>query len=288
VDQDGLKPFPTNQNESQVKASIIMRIPIIVTALAGICACQAFAHEKDLLAEIKAWQRGSPPPLRLLKFPDGQLPVPMCGVGVWGDSVADYIAKIENPDLLAAIIFDTRAQPDSFRASVGQFVRIKGVAALARLVTDKRKSASSTFSNHPELAILSQLLTSPYMAIKVAHISKDDMDLHKARSVLDQMKSELVAGKPWAATYGKFAGLNPNMRERAKNPSSVSTLICYRYDGIVSPTGFDISIYGIGAYLPPLEHLRQLFQAKRGTHIIGSKDGVFLYHIESYAEGVRD
>jgi hypothetical protein len=258
---------------------------IVIAAFFGAWTCQAYASDKDLLAEISEWKQGSPAPSRLLKFPDGQLPIPMCGMRVWGDSVCDYIAKIKDSDLLAAIIFDGRAQTDSFRAAVSQFVRVKGVNALARLVVARQRSTPSAFGNS-ELAILRQLLTSPYMAVKVARISKDDMELHKAERVLENMKSELAGGKPWATVYAKFADQNPDMRDRAKDQSSHRTLICYLYDGVVSPTGFDLLTYSVREYLP-LEHLPELFRAKQGDHIIKTRDGVYLYHIDSYADGEK-
>jgi hypothetical protein len=249
-------------------------------------AVHPYVNEKTLLAEISAWRPGSPPPPRLLKFPDGQLPYSGCGMRVWSESVNGFVEKIENPDLLAAIIFDGRAQADSFRAAVRKFVRIKGVDALARLVTEKRKSAPSAFGNS-ELAILSQLLTSPYMAIEVVHISKDDMELRQAGGVLEEMKSELIKGNPWAAVYRKFSDLYPNIHDRAKDPSSHRTVICYQYDGVVSPTGFDIQYYLVTNTLPPLEHLQELFRAKQGTHVIGTPDGIYLYHIGSYFGGAE-
>ncbi len=73
------------------------------------------------------------------------------------------------------------------------------------------------------------------------------------------------------------------MRDRAKDPRSVRTLICYLYDSTVSPSGFDIVTYRTAESLPP-EHLRELFRAKRGTHIFRAADGVYLYHIRSHYE----
>jgi hypothetical protein len=192
--------------------------------------------------------------------------------------VDDYIAQIKDADLLAAIIFNGWAEPASFRAAVRQFVRLKGVDALVRMVDEQRRSDPLAF-RHTELAILSQLLRSPFIAIKVAFISKNDKGLQEAEGVLEEMKKELVAAKPWDVVYRKFADLNPDTRERAENPFSVRTLICYQYDGVVSPSGFDILTYSVSKYLPPLEHLQQLFRAKQGTHVIRTAEGVYLYHI---------
>src|SRR5258708_3576744 len=78
----------------------------------------------------------------------------------------------------------------------------------------------------------------------------------------------------------KCADLHLDLRDRAKDPWSTRTLVSYLYDGTVSPGGFDILDY----YTPedlPLEHLRELFRAKRGTHILRAAGGVYLYHIGS-------
>ncbi len=236
---------------------------------------------ESLVREITAWKKGSPPPPRLLKFPDGETDlIPVCGMRVWGSSVGDYISGIEDAELLAALIFHHRAQPDCFQAAVRQLVKLEGVGHLADLLAERRKTEPSAFTKS-ELAVLTQLLRSAYVAIKVAHIATEDMEPGKAESVLREMRAELEAGNPWPAAYRKFADLNPDVRDRAKNPKSIRTLICYLYDGVVSPSGFDILGYHMAERLP-LEHLRELFRVKRGAHIFKADDGVYLYHIERH------
>jgi len=127
------------------------------------------------------------------------------------------------------------------------------------------------------LAVLTQLLRSPYVAIKVARIAQENMPLEEAEIALRQMRMELEAGKTWVNAYGKFANLHPN-------PKSGGTIVSYLYDAIVSPAGFDILNYRTTENLP-VEHLQELFRIKRGTHILKAAGGVYLYHITSYYDG---
>ncbi len=98
------------------------------------------------------------------------------------------------------------------------------------------------------------------------------------------MRADLQAGASWADAYRKHSDLHPDIRDRAKNPKTVRTLTCYLYDSTVSPIGFDIVDYRSAETLP-LQHLRELFRLKRGTHILRAPDGVYLYHIQSYYDG---
>jgi hypothetical protein len=254
----------------------------LIITLGCLVGFSAFAGlDKSLLREIGAWKSGQRPPARLLKFPDGKMDViPMCGMGVWGDSVSHYFVGITNADLLAAVMFDNQTKDDSFHAAASRLTELKGVGCVSRLLADKRKAQPAAF-RRSELAVLAQLLRSPYVAIQVARIAPEDMPPEKAEAVLRQMSLELAAGKAWAETYGKFSDLHPDMRDRAKDPKSVRTLICYLYDGTVSPSGFDILTYRTAENLP-LEHLRELFRTQRGTYVFSAAGGVYLYHIRSY------
>ena len=126
-------------------------------------------------------------------------------------------------------------------------------------------------------------LTRTAVAIQVARIAPEDMPPEKAESALQAMRTDLQAGASWADAYRKHSDLHPDMRDRAKDPRSVRTLICYLYDSTVSPSGFDIVTYRTAESLPT-EHLHELFRAKRGTHIFRAVDGVYLYHIRSHYE----
>jgi hypothetical protein len=257
-------------------------LTITLSCLVGF---SAFAElNKSLLREIGAWKAGQRPPARLLKFPDGKIDViPECGLGAWGDSVSHYFVGITNADLLAAVMFDNQTEADSFHAAASRLTELKGAGCVSRLLADTRKAQPAAFTRS-ELAVLAQLLRSPYVAIQVARIAPEDMPPDKAEAVLRQMSLELEAGKAWADTYRKFSDLHPDMRDRAKDPNSVRTLICYLYDSTVSPSGFDILAYRTAEDLP-LEHLRELFRAKGGTHVLRAAGGVYLYHIRSYYDG---
>jgi hypothetical protein len=257
----------------------------LIVALGCLIGCHALAElDKGLLQEIKAWKRGEQPPARLLKFPDGKIDViPQCGLRVLGNSVSDYFDIITDAEFLAAVMFDSRVEPDSFDAATTRLISLKGVGYVSRLLADKRKVDPSAFVTS-ELAVLAQLLCSPYVVIKAARIAPEDMPPDKAETVLRQMSKNLEAGTQWADTYRKFSDLYPDMRDRARDPKSVRTLICYLYDGTISPNGFDILTYRAAEDLP-VEHLRELFRAKHGTHVLRARGGVYLYYIQSYYNG---
>jgi hypothetical protein len=255
---------------------------LVVIALTCLVGLQAHGQlDTNLMREIKSWRKGDVPPARLLKFPDGKIDAILgCGLRVIGSDVADYIWKIEDADLLAALMFDYRSEADTFHAAVSRLIKLKGVGHVSRLIEERRKTEPGAFARS-ELAVLSQLLRAPYIAVQVARIAPEDMPPDKAESALEAMKADLQAGAPWADAYRKHSDLHPDMRDRAKDPRSVRTLICYLYDSTVSPSGFDIVTYRTAESLPT-EHLRVLFRAKRGTHIFRATDGVYLYHIQSH------
>lgn len=255
---------------------------LIIIALSCSLGFHALAQlDTKLVRDVKAWRTGAAPPARLLKFPDGKIDtIPERGLRVLGSEVGDYISQIQDADLLAALIFDSRAQTDTLHAAVSRLITLKGVGHISHLLAEKRKTEPTALARS-ELAVLSQLLHSPYAAIKVARIAPEDMEPDKAESALQAMRTDLQAGMSWADAYRKHSDLHPDMRERAKNQKSVRTLICYLYDSTVSPIGFDILTYRAAESLPP-GHLREVFLAKRGTHIFRAAGGVYLYHIQSY------
>jgi hypothetical protein len=254
----------------------------IIIAMSCVMGLHAHAQlDTNLMRQMKAWRKGDAPPARLLKFPDGKIDtIPGCGLRVIGSEVGDYITEIQDPDLLAALMFDYRAQAETFRAAASRLITLKGVGHVSRLLAERRKTEPGAFARS-EFAVLSQLVRAPYVAIQVARIAPEDMPPDKAESALQAMRTDLQAGASWADAYRKHSDLHPDMRDRAKDPRSVRTLICYLYDGTVSPAGFDIVTYCTAESLPT-EHLRELFRAKRGTYIFRATDGVYLYHIQSY------
>ena len=254
----------------------------IIIALSCVMGLHAHAQlDTNLMRQMKAWRKGDAPPARLLKFPDGKIDtIPGCGLRVIGSEVGDYITEIQDPDLLAALMFDYRAQAETFRAAASRLITLKGVGHVSRLLAERRKTEPGAFARS-EFAVLSQLVRAPYVAIQVARIAPEDMPPDKAESALQAMRTDLQAGASWADAYRKHSDLHPDMRDRAKDPRSVRTLICYLYDSTVSPRGFDIVTYRTAESLPT-EHLRELFRAKRGTYIFRATDGVYLYHIQSY------
>jgi hypothetical protein len=255
---------------------------LIIIALSCTMGLHAHAQlDTNLMRQMKAWRNGDVPPARLLKFPDGKIDtIPGGGLRAIGSEVGDYIWKIEDADLLAALMFDYRAQGDTFHAAASRLITLKGVGHVSRLLAERRKTEPGVFARS-ELAVLSQLVRAPYVAVQVARIAPEDMPPDKAETALQAMRTDLQAGASWADAYRKHSDLHPDMRDRAKDPKSVRTLICYLYDSTVSPTGFDIVTYRTAENLPT-EHLRELFRAMRGSHIFRAADGVYLYHVGSY------
>jgi hypothetical protein len=260
----------------------------LVTILTCLVGFQVVAQlDASLIRDIKAWKQGDAPPARLLKFPEGKIDtIPECGLRVIGSHVGDYISQIQDPDLLAALIFNSRAETDSVGEAFRQLIVIKGPGHVARLFTDRQKADPAALER-PEIAIPLQLLQSPYVSVKVARIAREDMDPGKAASVLVKMNIELQAGKSWAVVYGKFADQNPDMRDRAEDPKSTGTLISYLYDAVVSPAGFDILNSRFLQNIPA-QHLPDLFRAKQGTLVLKSTRGVYLYHIEGFYDGAAN
>lgn len=262
-------------------ASHSMRIRVII---ALSCWMGLWAHaqlDTNLMLEIKSWRKGDMPPPRLLKFPDGKIDtIPGCGLRVIGSEVGDYVWKIEDADLLASLMFDYRSQADTFHAAASRLITLKGVGHVSRILADRHKTEPDVFGRS-ELAVLSQLVRSSYINIQVARIAPEDMPKKKADTALQAMRVDLRAGASWADAYRKHSDLHPDMRNRAKDPRSIRTLISYLYNSTISASGFDIVTYSMAEALP-LQHLRELFQLKRGTHILQAADGVYLYHIQSY------
>ena len=241
-----------------------------------VFALPAFAQpDATLLRQTENWKSGETPPPRLLKFPDGKMDEPLvCGMRVIGSDVSDYISQIKNPELLAALLLDYQAQPETLRAAATRLIELKGTEHVATLLAcHARESARS------ELAVLAQLLRSPYAAIQVARISKDDMELSAAEQALQELRLDLEAGTSWADAYRKAADKHPDLKDRARDPRSVRTLVCYLYDSVVSPTGFDILRYSMATDLPP-QHLAEVFRVGIGTHVLKTSDAVYLYHIK--------
>jgi hypothetical protein len=255
---------------------------LAILALSCSIGFQANAQlDTNLTRQIKSWRAGDAPPARLLKFPDGKIDtIPGCGLRVIGSEVGDYISEIRDADLLAALMFDYRSQADTFHAAVSRLITLKGVGHVSRILAERRKTEPDAFARS-ELAVLSQLLRSPYIAVQVARIAPEDMPAEEADTALQAMRADLQAGASWADAYRKQSDSHPDTRGVTEGQKSVGTLVHYLYDSTVSPSGFDIVTYRTAETLP-LQHLRELFRLKRGTHILRASDGVYLYHIQSY------
>ena len=117
----------------------------LFTILACLIGFEALAQlDGSIIRDIKAWKRGSAPPARLLKFPDGKIDtIPGCGLRVIGSEVGDYIAQIQDADLLAALIFNSRAEADCVREAIRQLIILKGPVHVAQLFAEHQIGRAS-------------------------------------------------------------------------------------------------------------------------------------------------
>ena len=260
-----------------------MRVLLLILASSFAAASAAAQLDPTLVRQAEEWKSGEPPPARLLRFPDGKPPdrALECFKAL-GEEVGDYLSQIQNPNLLSALMLDDRAQPATVNAAARQLIALRGTTDVARLLASHPQKPART-----ELAVLAQLLRFPYAAIQVVRIVEDDMDLATAERVLSGMRDDLNAGMSWTDAYQKTAAQNPDLKARAKNPRSVQTLVCYLFDSVVSPSGFDISDYRIADDLL-LVHLREVFCIKQGTLVLKTEEAVYLYHIKQYYEPAAD
>src|SRR5687767_14209032 len=121
---------------------------LMIIALACTIGLHAHAQlDTNLMRQMKAWRKGDAPPVRLLKFPDGKVDTILgCGLRVIGEEVGDYIAEIQDVDLLAALMFDYRAQAETFHAAASRLITLKGVAHVSRILAERRKTERGAFA----------------------------------------------------------------------------------------------------------------------------------------------
>jgi hypothetical protein len=259
-----------------------MNTLIVAAVLALPTGADPFAGlDAGLVREIAGWKKGTPPPARLLRFPHGRIDAPVCGMRAWGDAVGDYISRITDVELLKALVFDPRADADCFRAAVRRLLSLTGVRDVRAMLAERRKTDPTDFSR-AELATLTQLLASPYARVKVALLQRKDAEKEVAERVLRDMKAELATGGSWDRAYRKAADLLPDTR-RAQEEKGWRTHLCYLYDGLISPTGFDLLDRRISDQLNH-DHIRQVFETKGGVHLWETKDCYWLYYVEKIDE----
>src|SRR5436189_4391529 len=102
---------------------MLMKTPAFIGLLFLVVSSAFGEMDASLLREIKDWKKGSSPPPRLLKFPDGKIDRSVgCGMRVFGSAVEDYISQIQDADLLAALAFDIYAKDDTFQSAVSRLI----------------------------------------------------------------------------------------------------------------------------------------------------------------------
>jgi hypothetical protein len=255
--------------------------------LTGLVLCQPSdpfgGLDRGLVAEITGWKKGAPAPRKLLQFPDGPpaLP-PLCGLRAFGDSVGDYISHISDDELLQALMFDPMADAACIRVTARRLLVRRGVKDVRAMLADQRTKNAAVFDG-TELATLTQLLMSPYARIRVASLEKKDASKALAEKAIEGLKADLVAAIPWDRAYRKAADLLIDKERSEKEGGGWRTFLGYRYDGLVSPTGFDLLDRRISDQLEQ-EHIRMLFEAKRGVLRFESAAAYWLYFVEAFYE----
>jgi hypothetical protein len=258
-----------------VRRHNIMRVIVLGLAVLAFSTTCLADLDRAILQEIEAWKKGNPAPARLLKFPDGKIDPPLCGLRVYGEAVEDYIGKIKNVDLLEAILVNPSATEQSSLAAARQIIRLKGPSYLAARLAEQD---SATFG-WPQLAVLRELLRSPFATVKVARIEFKDIPTPEAEVAIASFRKQLENGIAWDQAYKSVSEAHPD-------PSSqpYGTLVSYLFDSIVSPSGFDILTYSDAKDLP-LQHLSELFHSRPRTAVFRTATAIYLYFATAYSRG---
>jgi hypothetical protein len=237
-------------------------------------------NDPALVREITEWKKGSPPPPRLLQFPDGPPQFSrMCDMRAFGDAVDDYISRIGDADLLEALLFNPQADQRCIRASFGRLIEVRGVPAVRAMLAERRKSHPRDLGN-AERAMLAQLLTSPYARARAVSIEKSAVEPNRAEKVLVALAADLAAGVPWERAYMAAANVLFDEERSRKEAGGWRTFLCYRYDGLISPLGLDLLSLRNTEQVPPA-HIERIFEAKKGTLKLETADRHWLYFIEA-------
>jgi hypothetical protein len=219
---------------------------------------------------IVGWKKGDPPPAALVGFRDPPPPPPMmCGLRCIGSHVSDYVRRVTDPDLLEALLFDPRATDACARAAGGRLIEVRGVGRVREVIA-ARRLADPAALGRPEPAALAKLVDGPCARIRVASASTGQADELEA---LRGLQADLGRGVGWHKAYMRAAYGEPESRDP-------SARIRYAYAGVITPDRFDVvyrySVTGLEA-----DHVRRVFEVKRGTHIWESADTTWLYRIEA-------
>jgi len=236
-----------------------------------------------LAKEIRVWKKGDHPPARLLCFPDGPPAARLvCGLPVFGDRVGDYIGRVNDPDLLKALLFDSRADDTCVRAATRRFLELRGVKQLRETFAERRRTNPGDFERN-ELATLGQLLMSPYARVHVASLERKDASKEAAEKALTHLQRDLASGATWSRAYEASAEDVFDKERSRKEGGGWRTFLCYRYEGLISPIGFDLLDRRISRDLPS-GHVEKLFKAKGAVHRFETADAYWLYYVEAMYE----
>jgi hypothetical protein len=201
---------------------------------------------------------------------------------VFGAAVGDYVSRISDEQLLTALLFDPRADAACVRSASRRLLELRGVKHVRAMLADRRKTNAADFAG-TELATLTQILASPYARVRVASLDKKDATKEMAEKALAGLKADLAAGVTWQRAYRAAADILFDKERSQKEGGGWRTFLCYRYDGLISPTGFDLFDRRISEQLHP-DHIGKLFEAKGGVQRLETADAYWLYYIEAFYE----
>ncbi len=254
---------------------------IYIVSLFCVLSMSLLAQDDELSAEIARWKCGTELPHKLLHFPDGKIELPnfVCGIAAYSKSVAPYIDRIDNDELLVALLFDYRTDIETFQLALRRLLRLKGPSKVAELLTEIRQRKEEQTAKS-ELAALRQILQSPFSRLKVAFIESKDMPRERALQSMASFKKNLEKGMSWKAALSLVAEHNPDVDRRKREPKVPTTLVCYLYDSWISEIGFDLVTFGMADRIP-IKHLPALFVKGVGVYVVDDESGVYIYSVEN-------
>jgi hypothetical protein len=238
--------------------------------------------DRELVGQITAWKKGTPPPDRLLYFPKGNPPPRLYGSRALGTHVQNYVSRISDDELLTALLFHPRADAACERAAGRRLLELRGVTHVRQILAERRKTNPDDFIR-TELATLTELLTSPYLRFGAASLDKQDATKEQTEKSLASLKAGLAKGVPWEQAYQTAADLLLDKRGPQTDGEGRPSLLHNRYHALISPTGFDVLERYISNILAP-DHIRALFETKVGVYRMETADEYWFYYVEAFHE----
>jgi hypothetical protein len=243
----------------------------------------------ELPEVIRSWTIGDGVPEALLSV-RYRPPRGGCGIPIIGLSGEDYVDKINNDELLKAILLHPRADDRLFHCAMWKVLTTRKLSESAQF-TSELLAQRPKLVEREWLAEVVCALRSPCVLLKIAQFDKDrPVPLARAREVVRAMHGDLLSGTGWKSALNR--GQDALRDEAHHKPGEAffgPTHLSYAFDGSATPDYRDF----IGRrdlrtdeYAPvPPGHLEVVFQARGGTHLLETEAAIWLYHAEEYFGG---